>query len=403
MVSQLFLDKAIATNEAISDETNQLEEDVSAYHSCLVANYMAYLRAAGYSKLPQEIRIFERAAWRFLARFPDPRSWLALPPEEQNNCGRKERSFLHYLLLRRILPMPVGYMFTRKSRFFQMAIRLMERDTYEVYRKASLRLGYSEQNAGDQFRAVLCLMIWTQKRIDDLTLDDLDNFSRELRAAYVEFEVGRRRRKKVANGLPKRWDNQLKSIRNVLYHMGIFPQLNRSKRNKSFEKQWEKVSPDIAAVVKRYLQQVGLSLRPDSTYQEKTRLFRFFDWLAGSNPEVYRLDQIQRRHIEAYKEYLHWAPLQHKSNGPGDVLMPATKYHLLATLYYFFIRISQWQWPEAPKRVLVFPGDFPIIDRPSPKFLDEVAAARFLDGQETPRPVYEALRRHSDADWHAAG
>lgn len=385
MVSQLLLDKANAIYEAIPDGTNQSAEDISAYRSCLVGNYMAYLKAAGYSKIPNEIRMFERGAWRFLSKFPDPRSWLALSAEEQHCCGRKERSFVHYLLIRRILPMPVGYMFTRKSRFFQMAIRLMERDTYEVFQKAACRLGYREQAARDQFRTLLCLMIWSQKRIDDLTLDDLENFTRELRVAYIESAI-RRRRKKVRNGLPNRLDTQLKSVRNVLYHMGIFPQLTHSKRSKSFEKQWEKVPSGMAAVVRRYLQQVALSLRPESAYQEKTRLFRFFDWLAGNNPEVHRLDQIQRCHIEAYKEYLHWAPLQHKSNGSGDVLRPATKYHLLAALYYFFIRITQWQWPEAPKRVLVFPGDFPIIDKPSPKFLDEVAAARFL----------EAARSHPD-------
>lgn len=27
----------------------------------------------------------------------------------------------------------------------------------------------------------------------------------------------------------------------------------------------------------------------------------------------------------------------------------------------------------------MFPGDFPVIDKPSPKFLDEIAAARFLE------------------------
>ena len=391
MVSQLLLDKANAVYEAIRDENNQLTEDAAAYHACLVSNYMAYLKAAGYSKIPNEIRMFERGAWRFLSRFSDPRSWLCLSPEEQHSCGRKERSFVHYLLIRRILPMPVAYMFTRKSRFFQMAMRLMERDTYEVFQKAACRLGYREQDAINQFRTLLCLMMWAQKRIDDLTLDDLENFTRELRIAYIESAV-RQGRRKVRHGLPYRWDTQLTSIRNVLYHMGIFPQLNVSRRGKSFEKQWQKVPPDMAVVVRRYLQQVTLSLRPGSVYQEKTRLFRFFSWLAETTPEVTRLGQIQRYHIEAYKEYIRWTPLLHKSNGlPGDILSPATRYHLLSALFYFFSRITEWQWPEAPKRMLVFTQDYPLLDRPLPKFLDEVTAARFLQTARTHSDLFTRL------------
>ncbi len=378
MVSQLLLDKANAVYEVIPDETNELVENVAAYHACLVSNYMAYLKAAGYSKIPNEIRMFERGARRFLSRFPDPRNWLSLSPEEQHCCGRKERSFVHYLLIRRILPMPVAYMFTRKSRFFQMAMRLMERDTYEVFQKAACRLGYGEQDTKNQFRTLLCLMMWAQKPMYDLTLEDLDIFTQELRLAYrVLADKGPGKR--VRHGLPYRWDTQLKSIRNVLYHMGILPQLNGSKRGKSFEKQWEKVPLDMASVVRHYLQQLALSLRPESVYQEKTRLFRFFSWLAETTPEVTRLAQIQRYHIEAYKEYIRWTPLQHKSNGlPGDILSPATRYHLLSALFYFFSRITEWQWAEAPKRMLIFTQDYPLLDQPLPKFLDEVTAARFL-------------------------
>ncbi len=227
-------------------------------------------------------------------------------------------------------------------------------------------------------------MTWAQKSIDALILDDLETFIQELRASFLSVK---RQRSSIRNGLPTRWDSQLSSLRNVLYHMGIFPQLTRSTRRTTFEKQWKDIPQGIAAPVRRYLQQMGLSLRPESAYQEKTRLFRFFSWLAQDYPEIVRLDQIRRCHIEAFKEYVRWVPPQHKSNRvPGDVLCSSSRYHLLAALYYFFNRIAEWQWPEAPKHVLIFTGDFPILDKPSPKFLDEISAARFL----------EAARNHPD-------
>jgi integrase len=388
MVSQLLLDKTNLeiTLENGQNKANESTENIASYHDCLVSSYTSYLKAAGYSQFPSNIRRLEQGARRFLSKFPDPQIWLTLSVEEQVRCHCTERSFVHYLFLRHLLPMPLEYVLMPRPHLFQMAIRLMERDTYQLYQKAASRLGYNEASIADQFRALLSLVIWAQKPIQPLTLDDLNTFIQELRTAYAGLAVNNQR-KRVRHGLPHRWDARLASIRNVLYHMGIFPQLTRSTRRISFEKQWRNVPPDIAAPVRRYLQQMALSLRPESAYQEKTRLFRFFSWLAHNNPQIVRIDQIQRCHIEAFKEYLRWAPLQHKSNGfPGDVLSPATRYHLLAALYYFFTRITEWQWPEAPKRVLVFTGDFPILDKASPKFLDEISAARFL----------QAARNHPD-------
>jgi len=388
MVSQLLLDK---TNIQLSPDTNQTEEpaineDIASYHACLVANYMSYLNTAGYSKLPQEIRKFERGAWRFLAQYPDPQEWLNLGVEEQYRCDCKERSFVHYLFLRRLLPMPPAYMLTPRRRFYQMATRLMERETFHLYLNEARRLGYREANAKDQFRTLLCLMIWAQKPMEALTLDDLDTFTRELRDAYMEL-AAKRPRRRVQNGLPSRWNAQLKGIRNVLYHMGIFPQLNRSTRRISFEKQWENVPLAISATVRRYLQQLALSLRPDTIYQEKTRLFHFFSWLAKTMPEANRINLIQRYHIEAFKEYLCWVPPQHKSNRlPGDVLSPSTRRGILSSLFNFFTRIIEWQWPEAPKRTLMFVQDLPLLDHPLPRFLDEISAAKFL----------QAARSHPD-------
>ena len=385
MTSELLLTKADLelTIEDGQGKDNESIDDIKSYHDCLVGSYMSYLKAAGYSKILHEVKVFEQAAKRFLDKFPDPQEWVTLSVEEQYRCDHKERSFVHYLILRRLLPMPLAYMLTPKPRFYQMATRLMERETFQHYKMAAQRLGYKEQNIREQFCALLCLMTWAQKSIEALTLNDLDTFIQELRIAFLSVK---RPRRIIKNGLPARWNSQLNSLRNVLYHMGIIPHLTRSTRRTNFEKQWKDIPSGISAPVRRYLQQMGLSLRPDSAYQEKTRLFRFFSWLASTNPDVTRIEHIQRYHIEAFKEYIRWAPLQHKSNGPGDVLCSSTRYHFLAALYYFFIRISEWQWPEAPKRVLVFPGDFPIIDKPSPKFLDEIAAARFL----------EAARNHPD-------
>ncbi|MDO8473858.1 MAG: tyrosine-type recombinase/integrase [Dehalococcoidia bacterium] len=387
MVSQLLLDK-VDIGLTLECGWNEATEsvDVAHYHDCLVTSYMAYLKAAGYSKCQSDMHKLEKGAKRFLARFPDPSLWLGISVEEQQRCDCKQRSFVHYLFLRRILPLSLPYILTLQTRLFQMATRLMERDTYQLYQQSASRLGYRPSGIDGQFRSLLCLMIWAQKPIDALTVKDLEAFAYELRVTWGQLG-DRRQWKSVRNGLPVRWDAQLKYVRNVLYHMGILPQLNRGTRRASFEKQWEGIPPEIAATVRRYLQQLALSLRPESVYQEKTRLFRSFSWLAGSAPDIVRIDQIRRCHIEAFKEYLRWTPPQHKSNRlPGDVLSPTSRYHILGSLFYFLNRITEWQWPAAPKRILIFYRDLPLLDIPLPRFLDEVTAAKFL----------QAARSHPD-------
>jgi len=138
MTSQLLLDKADLefTLEDDQDKDNESADNIASYHDCLVRSYMSYLKAAGYSKIPHEIRVFEQAARRFLSKFPDPQDWITLSVAEQYRCDHKERSFVHYLILRRLLPMPLPYMLTPKPRFYQMAIRLMERETFQHYQNA---------------------------------------------------------------------------------------------------------------------------------------------------------------------------------------------------------------------------------------------------------------------------
>ena len=64
MTSQLLLDKADLglTVKDNQDQDNESTDNITSYHDCLAGSYMSYLKAAGYSKLPQEMRIFERGA-----------------------------------------------------------------------------------------------------------------------------------------------------------------------------------------------------------------------------------------------------------------------------------------------------------------------------------------------------
>ncbi len=137
--------------------------------------------------------------------------------------------------------------------------------------------------------------------------------------------------------------------------------------------QLTEVIPQVTIPMRRYLEQIGCVLRPGSVSGADLALRSFAAFLAEASPPAASLTQITRRHIEDFKPWLAARPGQNRPR-----LTPATIAHRLGTLRMFFLRIAEWDWPEAPPRVPMFPGDLPRLDHPLPKALDDAAAARLL-------------------------
>ncbi len=133
-------------------------------------------------------------------------------------------------------------------------------------------------------------------------------------------------------------------------------------------------APTLAATMLRYLDQLAVSLRPASVQSAEGILRRFAGWLAAHHPDVTGLVDVERRHIENYKTYLSARP----GRRPGTTMSPSTIRIALGTLRTFFERVSEWDYPDAPTRVIVFNGDLPTPDDPLPKFLSDPDAAKLL-------------------------
>jgi site-specific recombinase XerD len=146
---------------------------------------------------------------------------------------------------------------------------------------------------------------------------------------------------------------------------------------------WERLaagSPLVVASMRRYLDQVACVLRPGSVGGADLALRSFAAFLAEQAPDVRTVDQIQRRHVEAFKPWLAARPGQNKPRVTG-----ATIAHRLGTLRMFFIRIAEWGWDEAPAQLPMFAGDLPRQDHPLPKALDDTAAAKLLHAAQADR------------------
>jgi integrase len=157
-------------------------------------------------------------------------------------------------------------------------------------------------------------------------------------------------------------------------------------RPASREIDWPQIAetaPVLAATSQRYLDQLALSLRPASVVSADGILRRFAGFLTGNYPEIDGLVDVQRVHIEAFKRYLPTRP--GKSGRPP--LSDQTIRMTLGTLRTCFERVSEWDYPDAPRRVLIFNGDLPTPDAPLPKFLSDPDAAKLMQAAAQADPV----------------
>ena len=82
---------------------------------------------------------------------------------------------------------------------------------------------------------------------------------------------------------------------------------------------------------------------------------------------------LGRSHIEDFKTWLAARP-----GKKGKGLATITIRHRLSTVRTFFERIMEWDYDDAPARLFIYMSDFPALDEPLPKFLDDPTAAKFM-------------------------
>jgi integrase len=132
-------------------------------------------------------------------------------------------------------------------------------------------------------------------------------------------------------------------------------------------------APRLAATMLTYLDQVKVSLRPTSVAGIDTDLRIFAGFIVEHDPALEGVADIERHHIEAFKT---WQRAQPGRN--SQPYSPASFRRRLTHMRMFFIRITEWDWDDAPARVPIFFGDVPKRDESLPKFLDDADYVRFM-------------------------
>jgi integrase len=152
-------------------------------------------------------------------------------------------------------------------------------------------------------------------------------------------------------------------------------------------------APQMAATMQDYLDQLTVSSRPSTVQAAALALRHLAEHVTTTDPGCRSVAAIERRHIESYKLALAARPGKR-----GSRLSPQTIRHNLGMARTFFERIIDWDYPDAPRRVPILAGDLPKADEPTPKFLDDPTAAKFMaalatDPNRRRRLIVELLAR----------
>ena len=132
-------------------------------------------------------------------------------------------------------------------------------------------------------------------------------------------------------------------------------------------------APLMVATMASYLDQLEVSARPSTVADAELTLRLFAHRVSATDPDCVAVAGIGRGHIEDFKRWLVARP---GKNAKG--LSTLTIRHRLSTMRTFFERIMEWEYDDAPGRLLVYSSDFPALDEPLPKFLDHPTASKFM-------------------------
>jgi site-specific recombinase XerD len=136
--------------------------------------------------------------------------------------------------------------------------------------------------------------------------------------------------------------------------------------------QIEAAAPRVAAVMRRYLRQLGTFLAPRSVEAADSTLRQLARWMI-TGAGLATVGDIRRDDIEDYKLWLAAQP-----RGGGQTITKETHRQRMRTVRQFFERIIEWDWPDAPARNPVIAWDIPKKPEPLPKFPGDRDAAKLM-------------------------
>lgn len=335
----------------------------------LLESYLEYLTATGRGNVS-----YTRAAQRFFERWSDPRTWAAEPLEVRLSAGSATRPIITYLMLHQGLAPGYDYLLDRKLASIWREIKSSPyAASIERFMTAAAELGFTERvrfATGSQ--VPIRLLIQTGRPLEQLTIGDLDEFAAACRER--EARAGKGHHHYLA---------ALSNAQRVLYHLAIVDQWPRSGGPVPFAERLAGVSRPLQTALVAYLDRKLATCQPKTVTALATRLKHFGTFITQIDPRLESLAGLERRqHIEPYLSSL----LDAVSEKTGEPITVADRARRVIALSGFLTDITEWGWPDAPARKLVFREDIPKTPQILPRYLP-VDVDRRLTAALTEQPT----------------
>ena len=126
------------------------------------------------------------------------------------------------------------------------------------------------------------------------------------------------------------------------------------------------------SILVRYLERKSVTCKATTVSCLATRLAHFGTVIAAIAPDATPAMLTRTGHIEPWMHALTRA----ENTKSGGVLSRAEQARRILAVANFLREISEWEWPEAPARTLMYSSDNPRLPHPLPRFLPPDADRR---------------------------
>ncbi len=306
----------------------------------------------------------------FLRAWPHLRDWEDEPLAVQLSANSSTRPFITFLLVTGRLHPGWEYLVHRKfSSIWRDVPGTVIGEDLAAFITAARGCGYSQRVASAMASQVIARVLFaTGKRLTDLVHDD-----------FNDLAVAGLARQAATGRTWKHYRATATGAKTVLYHHGVLPALPEP-----FEQRWPfarrlaHVPEPMHTILVRYLQHKTVTCRPATVSSLATRLAAFGAYLAGTDPDATPATLDRCAHIEPWLASLTTAA---NTKSGGTLSVPEQARRILAVAN-FLTEITEWGWPEAPTRRLMFPSDNPRLPQPLPRFLPPDADRRLTEALE---------------------
>jgi len=330
----------------------------------LLEGYLGHLQTLGLGDRAVRDRV--RIARDFTGRYPDLQAWMTLPAAHR--VSELKRTGAWPLVCHAIgagqLRLDLELAGAKNLAGLARAVEARDPEAFAAARAAGLRLGWqatwTETVLGE---CLAVLLAWHGGHARDLTSEIVDAFDTGLAACMTIPPSSRRA-----------YRSRLAGVRQLLFETRVTdtpPQ--RRPWARTLEQRFADVAmpPQIRRVLLRYVQTRAAVLRPKSVESLVNDLLPFAEYLTARQPGITSLRQLRRDHVEGYLTWNRTRPWrgQRAAAGNGRAISAAVAQSTVLSLRNMLDDISDWGWPDAPPRRLVFAADIPKLGQPLPRAL----------------------------------